>query len=163
MEQEFINQINNQIGILHKICNTYFLNNPFKDDYYQEILIRLWKAFPQFKNQSKFSTWMYRVALNAAIDILRKISVQPKFIELSSKELNIEHTHVYGISDEQEELYAAINQLAINDKAIALLYLDDYKYDEIASIAGISKTNVGVKINRIKKELIKIIKGDERK
>ena len=67
------------------------------------------------------------------------------------------------ISEEQEKLYQAINQLNINDKAITLLYLDDYTYDEIASIIGISTNHIGVKINRIKKELIKIINGHERK
>lgn len=163
MEQEFINQINNHLGILHKICNTYFLYNPNKEDYYQEILIRLWKAYPKFNNQSAFSTWMYRVALNSAIDIIRKISIQPKFIQLSSNELNIPNSRVEVKSDELEKLYQAINQLNINEKAIALLYLDDYTYDEIASIVGISKNNVGVKINRIKKELILKINGHEGK
>lgn len=159
MEQEFIKQVNNHIGILHKICNTYFFNNSNKDDYFQEILIRTWKAYPNFKKQSSFSTWMYRVALNSAIDIVRKISVQPKFVELTDKELNIPTNK---IPDGQEKLYKAINQLNINEKAIALLYLDDYKYEEIAAITGISKNNVGVKINRIKKELIKILNGNER-
>ena len=163
MEQEFIIQINNHIGILHKICNAYFLNNPNKEDYYQEILIRLWKAYPKFKNQSLFSTWMYRVALNSAIDIIRKISLKPKFIEISINELNIPNSKSKVESDEQEKLYQAISQLNINERAITLLYLDDYSYDEIASIIGISKNNVGVKINRIKKELIKIINGHERK
>ena len=163
MEQEFINQINNHIGILHKICNAYFLNNSNKEDYYQEILIRLWKAYPNFKNQSLFSTWMYRVALNSAIDIIRKISLKPKFIEISDSELNISNCKIQVISVEQEKLYQAINQLNINDKAITLLYLDDYTYNEIASIIGVSINHIGVKINRIKKELFKIINGHERK
>ena len=163
VEQKFIEQINNHIGILHKICNTYFLNDPNREDYYQEILIRLWKAYPNFKNQSAFSTWMYRVALNSAIDIIRKISSNPQFVEITSCELSIPSSKAQHVMDERERLYQAINRLNINEKAITLLYLDDYSYDEIASVVGISKSNVGVKINRIKKELIKIMNGHERK
>ncbi len=85
--------INSHRGILHKICNIYFISNPNKEDYYQEILIRLWKSYPGFKKQSAFSTWMYKVALNTAIDIIRKQNLQPKLTELSD-----EHTESFSIS-----------------------------------------------------------------
>ena len=163
MEQEFIEHIKKHIGILYKICNTYFYRNPNKEDYNQEMLVRLWKAYPTFKNQSSFSTWMYRVALNSAIDIVRKISIQPTFTELSMNELKIPSHEIHNVSDKKEQLYFAISQLNINEKAIILLYLDDYTYDEIAEIIGISKSNTGVKINRIKKQLIKILNSHERK
>src|SRR5665647_864571 len=75
-------RINKHQGILQKICNIYFYRNPYKEDYHQEMLIRLWKSFPGFKNQSAFSTWLYRVALNTAIDIIRKQNLQPKHLSL---------------------------------------------------------------------------------
>lgn len=157
MEKEFIELINKHKGILLKICNIYFYRNPFKEDYYQEILIRLWKSYPSFKNQSSFSTWLYRVAINTSIDIIRKQNLQPNHSELSKIEYNIpDHEHNIE-SDRRDKLYLAINHLSDVEKAIIILYLDDYSYKEIAEIIGISESNTGVKINRIKNQLIKIL------
>ena len=157
MEKEFIELIRRHQGILHKICNVYFLRDPYKEDYYQEILIRLWKAYPGFKNQSAFSTWLYRVALNTAIDIIRKQSLMPSHKELSKLEYNISESKNTTDSDNRDKLYLAINQLADIEKAIIILYLEDYNYKEIAEITGISETHTGVKINRIKTQLIKLL------
>ncbi len=157
MEKEFIALINKHKGILHKICNIYFYQNPYKEDYYQEILIRLWKSFPGFKNQSAFSTWLYKVALNTAIDIMRKQNVPLKYNKLSAAAYTIpEHDSNVG-SEKKELLYLAINQLSDVEKAIILLYLEEYNYKEIAEIIGISESNTGVKILRIKNQLIKIL------
>ena len=157
MEKEFIELIKNHQGILNKICNIYFIRNPFKEDYYQEILIRLWKSYPGFRNQSAFSTWLYRVALNTAIDIIRKENLQPAHTELSKIEYNIpDHEHNIE-SEKKETLYQAIDHLCDVEKAIIILYLEDYSYKEIAEIIGISESNTGVKINRIKNQLIKIL------
>ena len=82
MEKEFTELLYQNQGIVHKICSLYFNNRAEKEDYKQELIIQLWKAFPSFNNQSKFSTWMYRVCLNAAIDILRKEKAQPKFCQI---------------------------------------------------------------------------------
>ena len=163
MEKEFINLVYNHIGILHKVCNSYFFKNSNKEDYFQEILIRLWKAYPNFRNQSSFSTWMYRVAINSAIDIVRKLSVQPIHTELSGNEFEISVSLNFTESDEKDKLYSIINELNINEKAIILMYLDEFSYEEISENIGISKSNVGVKINRIKNKLIKISNRDESK
>lgn len=157
MEKEFIELIRNHQGILHKICNVYFIRNPYKEDYYQEILIRLWKSYPSFRNQSAFSTWLYRVALNAAIDIIRKEKIQPVHTELSKIEYNIPDQEHNIEGEKKEILYQAISQLCDVEKAIIILYLEDYSYKEIAEIIGISESNTGVKINRIKSQLIKIL------
>lgn len=160
MEEEFIELINRYQGILRKICNIYFYQHPYREDYYQEILIRLWKAYPKFKQESAFSTWLYRVALNAAIDLVRKESVQPIHKELSPQEYSIhdKHSEDNPMADRKEQLYRAINQLDNIEKAIIILYLEGYEYKEISVLIGISETHVGVKINRIKKQLIKQIK-----
>lgn len=157
MEKEFIELIKNHQGILHKICNVFFLRNPYREDYYQEILIRLWKSYPSFRNQSAFSTWLYRVALNTAIDIIRKENLQPLHIELSKIEYNIPDQEHSIESEKKETLYQAINHLSDVEKAIIILYLEDYSYKEIAEIIGVSESNTGVKINRIKNRLIKIL------
>lgn len=89
MKKEFTKHLKEHQGIIHKICNVYFYNRLEKEDYFQEIVIELWKAFPNFKGQSKFSTWMYRVALNSAIDLLRKEKTQPQLIKYTQQEFNI--------------------------------------------------------------------------
>jgi RNA polymerase sigma-70 factor (ECF subfamily) len=157
VEKEFIELINSHQGILHKICNIYFLRDPYKEDYYQEILIRLWKSYPSFKNQSTFSTWLYRVALNTAIDIIRKKSLLPIHTELSKTEFNIDEYRNNIDSENKDKLYMAINMLSDIEKAIIILYLEDFNYNEIAEIIGITENYAGVKINRIKTQLIKIL------
>jgi RNA polymerase sigma-70 factor (ECF subfamily) len=161
VEKEFIEIINKHKRILHKICNIYFFKDPNKEDYYQEMLIRLWKSYPSFKNQSLFSTWLYRIALNTAIDIIRKQNIQPKHTELSKEEYNIPENEYNVESDKREVLYQAINHLSDVEKAIILLHLEDYNYKEIAEIIGISDSNAGVKINRIKNQLIKTLKNGQ--
>ncbi len=161
MEKEFIEIIEKHQGILHKICNIYFYRNPYKEDYYQEMLIRLWKAYPGFNQQSTISTWLFRVALNTAIDLIRKEHIQLKYIELSKNEYTIPETDDVE-SENRDKLYQAINQLSEVEKAIIILYLEEYEYKEIAAITGMSESNTGVKITRIKNKLIKIL-GDEHK
>lgn len=158
MEEEFIELINQYQGILQKICNIYFYQHPFREDYYQEILIRLWKAYPKFKQESTVSTWLYRVTLNTAIDLVRKESVQPD-LQMSYRHRNMPYMTAIQkrtpATDKKEQLYQAINRLSEIEKAIIILYLESYEYKEIAAVIGISESNVGVKINRIKKQLIK--------
>ena len=157
VKDEFIALINQHQGILHKICNLYFYRNPYKEDYYQEMLIRLWKAYPSFGNQSKFSTWLYRVALNTAIDIIRKQSLQPRHAELSKFEYNIPEGEPGIESDQKDKLHQAIDQLSDIEKAIIILHLEEHSYREIGEIIGISEGNAGVRLNRIKNQLIKIL------
>ena len=159
MKKEFIALISQHQGILQKICNLYFYRSPYKEDYYQEMLIRLWKAYPSFGNQSKFSTWLYRVALNTAIDLIRKQSLQPRHTELSKSEYNIATSETNTESDQKDKLYRAINQLSDIEKAIILLHLEEHSYAEIGEIIGISEGNAGVRISRIKNQLIKILEN----
>jgi len=159
VKDEFIALINKHEGILQKICNIYFYRNPYKEDYYQEILIRLWKAYPKFRNESAFSTWLYRVALNSAIDIIRKQSLQPRHTELSKFEYNVPANESDSDSDQRDKLYQTISHLSDIEKAIILLHLEEYSYAEIGKIIGISEGNAGVKISRIKNQLIKILEN----
>jgi len=161
VEKEFIELIQANSGIIHKICNVYFYKNPYREDYYQEILIKLWNFFPTFKKQSAFSTWLYQVALNTAIDILRKEYIQPKYTGLTDKQYDI-ISEDDNETDDKERLYRAIHHLSDMEKAIILLYLDDYSYKDISSITGLSENNIGVKINRIKNKLLEIIGNGKR-
>lgn len=159
MEKEFTELLYQNQGIVHKICGLYFNNRTNKDDYKQELIIQLWKAYPSFGNQSKFSTWMYRVCLNAAIDILRKEKTEPKLIEINNQSLDTITESNIETNDYKEKLYQAINLLCDIDKAIITLYLDEFSYKEIAEMIGISESNTGVKINRIKALILKSIEN----
>ncbi|MFY0602031.1 MAG: sigma-70 family RNA polymerase sigma factor [Cyclobacteriaceae bacterium] len=157
MEEKFTELLYENQGIVHKISNLYFGDRLEKEDYYQELIIQLWKAFPSFNSTSKFSTWMYRVCINSAIDIKRKEKHRLNQVELTEVNIqNLSHeeesTHI-----NKEKLYEAINGLSDVNKAIITLHLDEYSYQEIAEMIGISKSNAGVKINRIKSQILKLL------
>ena len=129
-----------------------------RQDLFQDILVQLWQSFPTFNKQSKFSTWMYRVALNTAIAQFRK---DKKNNENTLQEIPVnipEEESCKEKEDRRELVQKAINKLSKAEKAIIILYMDDYTYEEISEIAGITLSNVGVKISRIKTKLEKILK-----
>jgi RNA polymerase sigma-70 factor (ECF subfamily) len=154
-ETSFLMDLNRNIRIVHRVCRTYFYRNAVeREDVFQDIMYQLWKSYPQFKGESKLSTWIYKVALNTAITHVRRDTRRPQ-----SAELRESIPHSSDINDDvsrNEEvhlLYDAIDTLAAVDKAIILLHLEDQSYDEIASITGLSKTNVSVRLVRIKRSL----------
>ena len=155
MKEKFTELLYENQSIIHKICNIYFGDRLEKEDYHQELIIQLWKAFPSFNNNAKFSTWMYRVCINAAIDIKRKEKKQLKYVKLSEvKSQSMSRNDDTNCSN-QEKLYEAINRLSDVDRAIITLYLEEYSYKEISKMIGISESYTGVKINRIKSEILK--------
>lgn len=160
MEKAFINLINTHRGIIYKVCNLYLNDSEEKKDLFQEIVLQLWRSFPNFKNESLGSTWMYRVALNTAISNFRKESRKPEKRAISADEFQIPDISYEDESENLTLLKQAIAQLTQIEKAIVMLYFDEKTYEEISEIAGITKTNVGVKLNRIKVKLEKIIKSN---
>lgn len=160
MEKAFINLINTHRGIIYKVCNLYLNDSEEKKDLFQEIVLQLWRSFPNFKNESLGSTWMYRVALNTAISNFRKESRKPEKRAISTDEFQIPDISYEDESENLTLLKQAIAQLTQIEKAIVMLYFDEKTYEEISEIAGITKTNVGVKLNRIKVKLEKIIKSN---
>ena len=154
-KKEFLELVRKHQGILIKVSRLYTDTAADREDLLQEILFQLWRSFDSFRSDALFSTWMYRVALNTAITCLRSSS-RDKLLE---KDLPVEISgEVYAEgNDPREMLYEAIGKLSQAEKSIIILYLDDYKYEEIADILGISVSNTGVKINRIKKKLEKIL------
>ena len=154
-ETSFLANLNQNIGIVHQVCNTYFLRDAVeREDVFQDIMYQLWKSYPQFKGESRFSTWMYRVALNTAITHIRRNARTPQNAELTEP---IAHGADIDNRMRREEelqlLHEAIARLTDIDKAIVLLHLEDQNYDEIASITGLTKTNVSVRLVRIKRTL----------
>ena len=131
-------------------------------DLFQEILAQLWKSYPSFRNESKFSTWMYRVALNTAITSFKKDKRQPDKSGISYENLQLAE-EIYDSREEEQirMLNKAVSQLSGIEKSIILLFLEDKKYEEIAEITGITQNYVRVKMNRIKKKLKLLMNTDE--
>ena len=154
MEKEFLQIITENQGIIHKVCSIYCDSEEDRQDLFQEILAQLWKSFPSFRNESKFTTWMYRVALNTAITSFKKEKRQPDKSGIPYENLQLA-AEVYDTSTEDQirMLNKAIAQLTGIEKSIVLLFLEDKKYEEIAEITGITQNYVRVKMNRIKKKL----------
>lgn len=154
-ENDFLRLIQANRGILFKICNAYCKNKNDREDLAQEIIYQLWKSGKSFDANQRFSTWMYRVALNVAISWYRKQKQSPVAVSLTG---NVDDLTTSAETANQKEtdinrLLQYINSLPALDRALMLLYLEAKTYTEIADILGITVTNVATKINRIKDKL----------
>lgn len=162
MEKEFLHIIQKNQGIIHKVCNIYCDTEDDRNDLFQEIVVQLWKSYPNFRGDSKVSTWMYRVALNTAITSFKKSKRRPDQSSLTYENFQIEDVKYDTETEENiKVLHKAIQQLTGIEKSIVLLYLENKKYEEIAEITGITQNYVRVKMNRIKKKLKKLMVTEE--
>ncbi len=157
-QKEFIQIIKENEGIIFKIALVYAFNSEDQKDLYQEIVYQLWKSFESFRNESKISTWMYRIALNTSISHLKKEKRKGSGVPIDTVILN-KTDHNDGILEERVKLlYSHIKELNTIEKGIILLYLEGKSYDEMATITGFSATNVGTRLGRIKQKLKSQIK-----
>lgn len=147
-------------GIIIKICRAYTDNEEDFQDYYQEVCLQLWKSRLNFKGNSKWSTWVYRISLNVSLSLLRKDKqINKNSIELPNYASDISSESNPFNDESLQLLYQAIKKLSELDRAIILLYLEEKSYHEIAEIIGLSPNNIGVKITRIKKKLKTLLDG----
>jgi len=151
----FTELITENKGIIFKICNAYCPSKEDRDDLAQEIIYNLWKSFAGYKAEYKFSTWMYRIALNVAISFYRKEQNKRRRITYSENLLVFEEDSSPNTEEEKDLrlLLKFIGELKEIDKSIILLYLGNKSYKEIAEITGITESNVATKLNRIKEKL----------
>ena len=148
--------------MLHKVCNVYCHTEFDKQDLFQEIIVQLWKSFPRFRGESKFGTWLYRIALNTAISDFRRQRKTITSTATAEVQVDIEDFGYSQVQDEKlRQLHQAIDQLTEIEKAIVMLYLEDKSYDEMEQILGISQNTLRVKMNRIKEKLRKLTKSIE--
>ncbi|QDK77576.1 sigma-70 family RNA polymerase sigma factor [Spirosoma sp. KCTC 42546] len=151
-EQEFIRQIRQHQKIILKVCHLYADKPEDREDLFQEILLNAWKANSKYRREAKFTTWLYQIGLNTAISFLRKTKRKP------SQEGLEEDLQLPDLTDDATEqqfvtLYQAIGQLDKIDKAVVMLYLDEYDYTAIGQLLGITPNYVAVKMNRIRQQL----------
>jgi RNA polymerase sigma-70 factor (ECF subfamily) len=152
-KQIFDEWLSEHKGILFKIIRAYAFNPHDQEDLFQEISLQVWKSIPEFRGESKASTWIYRVALYTATVWVRKEKTRPPTQPLADVEHALSVTN--RPRDERSEwLYQQIGQLEPIDRSVCLLLLDGFSYKEMADILGISTSNIGVKVYRIKQHLI---------
>ena len=155
LSEQFLRVFEDNTGIIIKIARAFTKTSHDREDLINDIALELWKSFERFKGDSKISTWIYRVALNISMNYKRKkkkdsfFSFLDDFKKVDSLPWLIEQDN----SSESEILYNCIDELNEINKAIILLYLDGNSHDEISEIMGISKTNVGTRIGRIKEQI----------
>ena len=158
LEHSFVAQLEENQNIVHKICRLYTNNSDAHNDLFQEITIQLWRAYPKFRGESKFSTWMYRVALNTAITLYRKSKRSISTQDFEGVSFKIA-TEEYDNTEEKQLslMYSAVKELNDIDKALVFLYLEDKNYKEISETLGITEVNARVKMNRIKEKIRNIL------
>lgn len=153
IHERFVSLLEKNLGIILKISKAYTNTVQDREDLINDIAYEMWKSFPQFESRSKISTWIYRIALNTAMNYRRDSNKKKDFLKDSIEFLPDVPSDESDINPQIELLYDCISDLDEFNKAIILLYLDGYKHDEIADITGISKTNVSTRIARIKEQL----------
>lgn len=155
-KQEFIKIINDHKRILYKIIYSYCQDAEDRKDLEQEIIIQLWKSIANYDSQYRLSTWMYKVALNVAVSHYRKdlkyksnsVSLDEAIFIVAEDDLDKEL-----LDSRTQQLYQFIDQLNPFNKAIIILYLEGKGYKEIGEILGLTETNVGTKVSRVKQQL----------
>lgn len=156
-EKRFITLINENQGLIHKVCIMYEHDYDARNDLFQEIVLQLWRSFPTFRGEAKITTWMYRIALNTAISGLRKHIRNVKTEDLREVHFNISDHYVDEREDDFQRLQWAIRQLTEVERAMIMMALEEIPYDEIAETIGITQNNVRVRMNRIREKLRKFM------
>lgn len=152
-KEEFIQSIQENERLIYKVAAFYTDSKEDRDDLVQEIIYNLWKSFDSFKHHANLSTWMYRVAMNVAIFQLKKSKRKVVTVPMDQVAANFSETVGNDFEEKLQTLQKHLKQLNLIDKGIMMLYLEGKNHEEIAGITGISKSNVGTKISRIKDKL----------
>jgi RNA polymerase sigma-70 factor (ECF subfamily) len=147
-DAQFLDMIRRNEGIIFKVTSFYTDKEHPIGDLYQEVVLNLWKSFPSFRGESKYSTWIYRIALNTCVSFYRRSKKDITYVDISTDIPDVTENN-----EQIQELYKLINRLGKIERALVLLYLDDKPYKEIAEITGLSVTNVATKLSRIKDKL----------
>ncbi|MEO8795792.1 MAG: sigma-70 family RNA polymerase sigma factor [Daejeonella sp.] len=156
-KEKFIRAVQENERLIFKVATFYTDCREDRDDLVQEIIYNLWKSFDSFNQRSALSTWMYRIAMNVSIFHLKKNKKRVSTVETGPEVFNFPDTETEGYEDKMAALQKQIQHLNLFDKGILMLYLESKSHEEIAEIVGISKSNVGTKLSRIKEKLKKQI------
>ena len=164
-ERQFRQWLSEHTGLLVKVVRSFAEGPADQDDLFQEILLQVWLSLPNFRENSKTTTWLYRVALNTAL-AWKRSEKKRRHRQGAPSIADVAAPHASSKAAERndrlvDQLYAAIRVLRPAKRALVVLFLDGFTYREIAEVVGISESNVGVSLNRIKKQLAASIKEEE--
>ena len=155
LEREFLDMIAAQKRVIYKVCYIYAKDQDDLNDLFQEVVLNLWKSFPNYRGDSKLTTWVYRIAMNTCITFLRRSNTRLQTIPMTADVASLVADEE-GRTGQLQELYRLINKLGKLERALILLWLEERSYQEMADILGISKANVAVKLLRTKEKLKKM-------
>ncbi len=158
-EKDFLNKIDQHKGILLKVSRIYCDHPDDRKDLFQEIILQMWKSIAQFKGNSQFSTWMYRVAINTALIFHKKEKRRPDNISLGTEDTQATEPYDGKHEKQLKQFYLATQQLNEIEKALILMYIEGYSSEQISKVLGINPTNARVKTNRTKTKLKNIIEA----
>ena len=152
-KNRFIEIIHENHGLISKVAKMYSNSLEDEQDLYQDIVYQLWKSYPSFRDESKITTWMYRIALNTGIHYLDRGKKKTQHVKMDESFLN--EPEIIDVSGQERHdiLFARIKKLNDIEKGIIFLYLEGKSYDEIAIITGFTTTNIGTRLNRIRQKL----------
>ena len=154
LEEQFAQLVREHKHTIYTVCYMFSHDTDEVNDLFQETLINMWKGIDKFREESKISTWIYRVALNTCLLQERKKAKEVEKVPLTMD------VNLFEDDDEQtlqvRLLHQRIGRLGLVDRALVMLWLEGMSYDEIGSVMGISAQNVGVKLFRIKEQLKKM-------
>jgi RNA polymerase sigma-70 factor (ECF subfamily) len=163
-EHQFLELVNENRNRILRVCRVYAWNAADHDDLYQEILFQIWRGLPALKEKQFANTWLYRVAINTAISFVRKrASRLDRVVHFEHADLTrtIESRQATESADDRiADLYTAIYKLGPLDKALVTLFLEDFTYEQMAEVTGISANHVGVMLHRAKKKLSSLMKEE---
>lgn len=156
MEKEFVQLVQQNAGIIHKVIHLYVDHPEDRRDLYQEVLLQAWKSYAGFKGESAFSTWLYRISLNTVLTFRRRQRLPTS--ELNSQ-FDLASEPARHNPEDSELLWLAIKQLNEIDRVIITLHLDGYDNEEIAEVTGLNKNNTTVRLHRAKQSVVQRLKN----
>ncbi len=160
LEDSFLLLLNHHQGVMHRIARAYSSGPADEQDLFQDMVHQLWRSYPRYRHESSTVTWVYRVALNTAITSARRRACRPTQVPIESAAEPVVAAPQME-SREVAELYRAIRQLSDVERALVMCYLEDFSYRRIGGILGISESNVGVRLTRVKAKLQRLIAKTE--
>ena len=152
LEKEFLGMIEAQQRTIYKVCYMYAKDQDDLNDLFQETVLNFWKGYPNYRGDSKLTTWVYRIAMNTCITFLRHSSTRPQTVHMTANVAS-QTAADEDTNAQLQDLYQLINRLGKLERALILLWLEERSYQEMADILGLTKANVAVKLNRTKEKL----------
>jgi RNA polymerase sigma-70 factor (ECF subfamily) len=161
VDEAFLAMVNEYRAAIHRVTRAYAAPGDDRRELFQEIVYQLWRTFPRFRGDASRMTWVYRVALNTAISSTRRRRRVPEHVPMRDEH----HPVVAALSTRDDSrgdrLSRALHQLTDAERALMTCYLDDMSYERIAQVLGISESNVGVRLHRVKAKLQRVVRAME--